>query len=53
VVENIVDFFVRIDAMRTFDHSLRRGNHLESELDPQKSTEILFITANEGESDEI
>jgi hypothetical protein len=35
-VENVVDFFVSINAMRTFNHPLKRGNHLESELDPQK-----------------
>jgi hypothetical protein len=36
VAENVVDFFVSVKAMRTFDQPLKRGNHLESELDPQK-----------------
>jgi hypothetical protein len=39
VVEDFVDFFVSINAMPTFDHPLKPGNHLESELNPRKETE--------------
>jgi hypothetical protein len=48
-----VDFFVSINAMRAFNHPLKSENHLESELDPQKQTEVSLIARNEGDSDEI
>jgi hypothetical protein len=39
--------------MRTFEQPLKRGHHLESELDPQQQTQSFLTTANEGDSDEI
>jgi hypothetical protein len=34
--EDVVDFFMSINAMRAFGHPLKGGNNHESELDPQK-----------------
>jgi hypothetical protein len=53
VVDDVVDFSVGMNAMREFDHPLKRGNHFEGELDPQKQTEIFLTTTNEGDFDEI
>jgi hypothetical protein len=36
ILEDVADFSVRLHTMRTFDYTVKRGNHSENDLDSQK-----------------